>query len=327
MGLSGNIKFLGVNSNKVDLVEKKDSRNNGVTEYYTAEEIASDIIGLQGPQGVEGPVGPQGPIGPVGPAGLEWQGQWSAEGVYVEDDAVGYDGASWFCINDVGPSATPPDEDTANWALLAAQGAQGPQGPQGAQGPTGPQGPQGVSGSVSYTEGSLNSEPSSFVEFAKLEETFTRVFVTSPTDNYIGISNVGLSTGHVFVVQNKSMTTNLIVRPLNSTRFLQPNGFSSQIDFIVKPNTYARFTLVDNTSGSDKVFMVEVINPLGMPNLSVLTNSTTSALSLSTLNSTYPSSTYVVGTKVFCGSITGGGLVYIKTGESTWVSQLITNVT
>lgn len=105
--------------------------------------------GSQGPQGVAGatgPAGPQGVPGPVGPAGLNWQSSWSASGTYVIDDAVGYNGASYFCINPVGPSLTTPDIDTANWALLAAQGATGPQGPQGAtglQGPTGPQGPAG----------------------------------------------------------------------------------------------------------------------------------------------------------------------------------------
>jgi hypothetical protein len=111
---------------------------------------ASNVIGPAGPQGIQGPVGPQGPIGPVGPAGLNWQGAWSASGTYVIDDAVGYNGASWFCINPVGPSATPPDLDTTNWALLAAQGAQGPAGATGAQGPTGPQGPQGPAGGSSY---------------------------------------------------------------------------------------------------------------------------------------------------------------------------------
>jgi hypothetical protein len=108
--------------------------------------------GSQGPQGVAGatgPAGPQGVPGPVGPAGLNWQSSWSASGTYVIDDAVGYNGASYFCINPVGPSLTTPDIDTANWALLAAQGATGPQGPQGAtglQGPTGPQGPAGSGG-------------------------------------------------------------------------------------------------------------------------------------------------------------------------------------
>lgn len=103
----------------------------------------SSIVGPAGPQGVQGPVGPQGVPGPVGPAGLNWQGAWSASGTYVVDDAVGYNGASWFCITNVGPSAVTPDVDTANWALLAAQGATGPAGATGAQGPTGPQGPSG----------------------------------------------------------------------------------------------------------------------------------------------------------------------------------------
>lgn len=139
--------------------------------------------GVEGPQGVEGtagiqgetgPTGPQGIqgaqglLGPVGPAGLNWQGVWTPETSYIEDDAVGYDGASWFCILATS-GTTPPDLD-ANWALLASQGAQGqaglngtagatgstgaqgtigltgPQGPQGAQGVQGNQGIQGIQG-------------------------------------------------------------------------------------------------------------------------------------------------------------------------------------
>jgi len=98
-----------------------------------------------GPQGIQGPAGPQGPVGPVGPAGLNWQGVWVSGTSYIVDDAVGYAGASWFCINPTS-GTTPPDVDTVNWALLAAQGAQGPAGPAGAQGPTGATGPQGASG-------------------------------------------------------------------------------------------------------------------------------------------------------------------------------------
>jgi hypothetical protein len=95
----------------------------------------SGATGPQGPQGPQGPTGPQGVPGPVGPAGLNWQGSWSALNTYVVDDAVGYDGASWFCINPVGPTTDTPDIDTANWALLASEGAVGPQGPQGIAGP------------------------------------------------------------------------------------------------------------------------------------------------------------------------------------------------
>ena len=91
-----------------------------------------------GPTGAQGPAGPQGVAGPVGPAGLNWQGAWSALGTYVIDDAVGYGGASWFCIANVGPSVTTPDLDPTNWALLASQGSPGVAGPQGIQGVAGP---------------------------------------------------------------------------------------------------------------------------------------------------------------------------------------------
>ena len=98
-----------------------------------------------GPQGVAGPVGPQGPIGPVGPAGLTWRGAWVSGTSYIINDAVGYNGASWFCISPTSGTTT-PNLATANWALLAAQGAQGPIGPTGPQGPTGATGPAGASG-------------------------------------------------------------------------------------------------------------------------------------------------------------------------------------
>ena len=111
----------------------------------TAQNFITQVAGVI-PQGAQGPMGPQGVAGPVGPAGLNWQGAWTALGTYVIDDAVGYNGASWFCIANVGPSATTPDIDPLNWALLASQGSPGPQGPQGVQGPQGPAGSGGAGG-------------------------------------------------------------------------------------------------------------------------------------------------------------------------------------
>jgi len=105
----------------------------------TAQNFINQIATVI-PGGSQGPIGPQGVPGPVGPAGLNWQGAWSALGTYVIDDAVGYNGASWFCIANVGPSATTPDIDPLNWALLASQGSPGSQGPQGIQGVPGPSG-------------------------------------------------------------------------------------------------------------------------------------------------------------------------------------------
>ena len=128
-----------VNANRAQIEIFRNRYTNKVS-YRDERGIIKELenIGSQGPQG------PQGVPGPVGPAGLNWQGSWSALNTYVVDDAVGYNGASWFCINNVGPSASTPDTDPTNWALLASQGATGPQGPQGIQGPSG----TGTSGTV-----------------------------------------------------------------------------------------------------------------------------------------------------------------------------------
>ena len=112
---------------------------------------ASGSVGPTGPTGATGPngaTGSQGALGPVGPAGLNWQGLWSPINSYVEDDAVGYNGASWFCVSPI-LGSTPPSLDITHWALLASQGAQGQVGPTGATGPqglTGATGPNGITG-------------------------------------------------------------------------------------------------------------------------------------------------------------------------------------
>ena len=114
----------------------KDGRRDD--DYLTGAITVQDFINQvgTGTTGAQGPIGPQGVPGPVGPAGLNWQGLWSALTTYADNDAVSFGGASYFCYNPlgVGPSASDPTVDTANWALLASQGAIGPQGPQGIQG-------------------------------------------------------------------------------------------------------------------------------------------------------------------------------------------------
>jgi hypothetical protein len=262
------------NPTEDDILIGTDVNSSDVTKNFSIGSII-DLIGdiNQGPTGPQGNPGVQGipgTPGAVGPAGLEWQGAWNKNTSYVANDAVGFSGASYFCILAI-PGSTlnqNPENDTTHWALLAAQGAQGIQGVQGSMGPMGP------AGNVSYTDGSLNS--GSFSEastFAKIVYNFTRVYVTSSPNNFIGLSSVGVNTGTAYIVQNKSTTIDLIVRPLDNSRFLQPNGFESDINFTVKPNTYARFTLTNITGGSDRVFMVEVIKPLGAaPTLQQVTN-------------------------------------------------------
>ena len=236
--------------------------------------ISQGPVGPQGPTGAQGVQGNPGTPGAVGPAGVEWRGSWNKNTSYVADDAVAFSGSSYFCILAISGSLLNenPINDTTHWALLASQGAQGI---QGVQGPTGSQGPAGT---ISYTEESRNTTSLSNVQnpailFSKITKTFTRAFVSSAINNFLGLSNIGKVTGDFFVVQNKSTTLDLVVVPLDDARFLQPNGFASQINFTVKANTYARFTLTETTSGSDKVFMVEVIKPLGAaPTLQQVTN-------------------------------------------------------
>ena len=93
--------------------------------------------GADGAPGATGPTGPIGPAGPVGAAGLNFTGTWSAASSYVVDDVAFFDGSSYVCTNPVGPSATDPSVDTANWTFLALQGLDGPQGPIGPIGPAG----------------------------------------------------------------------------------------------------------------------------------------------------------------------------------------------
>ena len=92
-----------------------------------------------------GPTGPQGPIGATGATGITWQGEWSALTDYVNNDAVFYNGTSWFASGDptVGEE---PTELATHWYPLALQGATGATGPQGIQGIQGIQGEQGIQG-------------------------------------------------------------------------------------------------------------------------------------------------------------------------------------
>jgi hypothetical protein len=165
-------RFIGI-ATSVDLTERKSAVLNKTTEPFTIEDIASTVgVGATGPQGVQGPAGP---LGPVGPAGLEWQGAWVSGTSYVADDAVGYDGASWFCILATSGTTT-PDLDATHWALLASQGAQGiqgVQGPTGAQGAAGNTALQNYKSYVALISQSGTSNPTATVVFNDTLATFT----------------------------------------------------------------------------------------------------------------------------------------------------------
>jgi hypothetical protein len=128
-----------------------DAESSLATKNFEINDFVSFLrtqnIGSEGPIGPQGVQGIPGTPGAVGPAGLNWQGAWVSGNSYVQNDAVSYNGASWFLYTEdnEGSETENPAENTSNWALLASQGAQGPQGVQG------PAGAQGPAGSLPYS--------------------------------------------------------------------------------------------------------------------------------------------------------------------------------
>lgn len=87
--------------------------------------------GDKGDTGDQGPQGETGPIGPTGATGIEWQGEWSNSVDYVNNDAVFWEGASWFASGNP-PTGEEPTEASTYWYPLALQGATGATGATGA---------------------------------------------------------------------------------------------------------------------------------------------------------------------------------------------------
>ena len=222
-------------------------------------------IGLTGPQGEQGPVGPQGVAGPVGPAGLNWRSQWVSGQSYIVDDAVGYNGASWFCINPTS-GTTPPDADTANWALLAAQGSQGPQGPQGIQGEqgpiglTGPAGPQGEPGVPSVlTEIAALGSSASSAPFPVIESDICMVV----SQNYGYALPANPIVGQVKYV--RAVVPCLLYASPNpgndgaNNNFMTPTG-SGNINIALTANKVYRFTYIGRFGIPYGYWTAEIIN-------------------------------------------------------------------
>jgi len=142
------------NDEKVFMVSKSTNTTysgsaalKAMQEWYTMQDVKDTVgVAAEGPQGVPGVQGEQGipgTAGAVGPAGLTWRSTWVSGTSYIANDAVSYNGASWFCILATS-GTTNPSADATHWALLASQGAQGVQGIQGIQGLQGIQGIQGT---------------------------------------------------------------------------------------------------------------------------------------------------------------------------------------
>lgn len=180
-----------------------DADNLDATKTYLLEDVRDYVLqdtefgsGITGPQGVQGPAGP---IGPVGPAGLTWRGAWVSGTSYIANDAVGYNGASWFCILATSGTTT-PNLATTNWALLASQGAQGIQGVQGPTGPSGPAGPAGVSKTYNETVILLSYNGTSFTYTNVINELgVTITFLVISGTLYCTLSSNVLTSGKTIV--------------------------------------------------------------------------------------------------------------------------------
>ena len=88
-----------------------------------------------------------------GPAGVPggapaWQGTWQPATAYSANDAVSYQGSSYYAPSAIAADVAPP---AAPWQIIAAQGEEGPAGAPGAQGEPGPQGVQGPQGTTGAT--------------------------------------------------------------------------------------------------------------------------------------------------------------------------------
>lgn len=106
--------------------------------------------GAQGPQGLMGLTGLQGPQGDQGPAGtngtgFNFTGPFSNATSYNVNDVATYNGSTYVATV-ANQGGNTPDQNTADWTLMAQAGATGPAGAAGAQGAQGPQGTPGAAG-------------------------------------------------------------------------------------------------------------------------------------------------------------------------------------
>ena len=161
--------------------------------------------------------GPQGPPGPVGAAGLNFIGNWNSTTSYLANDVAFFNGSSYVAINAVGPVATDPSIDTANWNFLALQGLQGPQGVQGQTGL------QGIPGLNAWSPTVNKSIPLDNPIDLVGGKTF---LITATADTTIDVINPSVgdytfiidnSGGHIITLQSQSIFyTNNSLQPVIS---------------------------------------------------------------------------------------------------------------
>jgi len=162
----------GVHPSETPLGIYKDADTKDLRVFDEKGNIESiNAITIPGPQG---PQGVAGPIGPTGASGINWMGTWDSETTYAANDAVFYDGSSYFAS---GASTDDFPDDGAPWYPLAIQGATGPQGPQG---------PQGLSGTSVYTESQVQESSANISSLNFLtDQYYASVGVQTYTNKFV----------------------------------------------------------------------------------------------------------------------------------------------
>jgi len=303
------------------------------------------VAGSQGIQGVQGNIGIQGVPGPVGPAGLNWQGVWDTNASYVEDDAVAFDGASWFCIAAVtGTGNSDPETDTASWALLAAEGLQGPQGlpgvqgitgATGAQGPQGIQGIQGIPGVDATSTKTLGLVPGGTIAAPAVLSDDINLISQGGDQRFILPILTAADLGKEIKVISGNGNSSYILSDtvLDQRIYTQSNGYTSQIQ--VEFNEVFVFTYIGTGYWS---MHNESRTPIRLGgrtlgdgsvhgfDLASVNNTVTTPRTAAQLNASFPNDYNIEGMQVIYTAITGGPIMYTKTGFSSWVSSPVSVV-
>jgi hypothetical protein len=282
---------------------------------YVDQEISTIPTGVQGPIGPQGVTGNDGDAGPIGPAGLTWQGTWVSGTSYIADDAVGFGGASYFCIL-VTSGIISPDLDTTHWALLASQGAQGV---PGFQGPMGPQGPAGV-----VSTKTLGIIEPNIITPSVLTYDINEVY-SAGTYRLPELTNLDLGK----VIKVRATTNNLVIKTFDQSTKISinnVNGYSSsttlqynqECDFMYLGSGYWKSII---SLGSFLKINNALLSNTNEFYLSVVNTVSTTALDLNYLNSFYNTNLFPNGFRIICTNITGGPIVYTKIGNGVWGFQ------
>ena len=252
-------------------------------------------VGPSGPAGSTGSIGPAGPLGPVGPTGsagpqgtpgtngtsFNFTGLFNAATSYNPNDVATWNGSTYVAtVANQGGST--PDQNTANWALMAEAGSPGSAGPAGSIGPAGPAGSTGLTGPTGPTGPAGPTGPTGPAG-AGLTPTLVVVpFSATPVfdasqGNALQITLTGNVTSSTFVNATAGQTVQIIVcqDSTGGHAFSPPANVQWSPVGTTTPSYCAAESFVYN--GASAFFLGPVAYNVGGP----ITNLTSSGLSVS----------------------------------------------